>query len=95
MPIDSQDMLWNDATIAAATPALVEALKRAGLPTRWAGVAAIVVATLLVGLRAAAIGTGGDEPWPALALRGLLLGLASAGLYTQARRLTTTAGSSV
>ena len=63
----------------------------------WAGVAAIVVATLLVGLRAAATGsgTGGDEPWPALALRGLLLGLASAGLYTQARRLTTSAGSSV
>jgi len=82
------DTLWSDATVAAATPALVEALKRAGLPTRWAGLAAILVATTLVGLRAAATAdAGGGEPWPALALRGLLLGLASAGLYTQARRL--------
>jgi predicted aconitase len=79
-------MDWSDATIAAATPALVEAMKRAGLPAAWAGLAAVLVATALVGLRAAATG-GGGEPWPAVALRGALLGLASAGAYTQLRRL--------
>ena len=77
--------LWSDATVAAATPALVEAMKRAGLPARWAGLVAILIATALVAMRATATGSG--EPWPALALRGVLLGLASAGLYTQARRL--------
>ena len=78
-------MDWSDATIAAATPALVEAMKRAGLPAAWAGLAAVMVATALVLLRAAAI--GGGEPLAAVALRGALLGLASAGVYTQVRRL--------
>ncbi len=75
----------TDAAIVALVPAIVEAAKRAGLPVRYAGLAAVVVATALVALRVLASGDSATAPAAGAVLRGLVLGLASAGLYTQTR----------
>lgn len=81
---------WSDAMIVAVVPGMVEVAKRAGLPVRWSGVAAMVAATVLIALR----DLGHGEPvtrasFAALAaswlLQGVVLGLAAAGLYSQAR----------
>ena len=85
------DDLISGAPIVALVPGLVELAKRAGLPTRWAGAAAVAFATALVALAdlarrgdpvnsPAALGAG----W---LLAGVVYGLAAAGLYSQARRL--------
>jgi hypothetical protein len=81
---------WSDAMIVAVVPGIVEVAKRAGLPVRWSGVAAIMAASVLVALRD--LGRGGPLAFPrivALAawwvLQGIMLGLAAAGLYSQAR----------
>jgi hypothetical protein len=69
-------------------PFLVEGLKRLGLPKRWAGLAALVIGLLV----AAAIGS--IEAWPQVMpwlkylVAGLLLGLGSAGVYSQAKELS-------
>lgn len=85
------------APVAMLAPGLVELTKRAGLPARWAGLAAIAWATLLVvladlaGLLGGAPGMPGggpDEAWRRAAgwlLAGIVYGLAAAGLYSQAR----------
>ena len=75
----------TDAVIVALVPAVVEAAKRAELPVRLAGLAAILAATALVALRAIANGESDLAPGAETILRGLVLGLAAAGLYTQAR----------
>jgi hypothetical protein len=68
-------------------PLLVEWAKILGLPTRWAGVAALVAGFAVAGLAEAV------QAWPAVTplvrflVAGVLLGLASAGAYSQYRLL--------
>ena len=85
------DDLISGAPIVALVPGLVELAKRAGLPTRWAGAAAVVFATALVALvDLARRGDPGSSPVALGAgwfLAGVVYGLAAAGLYSQARRL--------
>ena len=61
--------------------ALVELLKRGpGLPTRWAGVVAVVIGVVLAALLkldSPAVGT-----WLQVLLTGVLSGLSAAGLYS-------------
>lgn len=76
--------------VVVIVPALVEGAKQAGLPTRYAGLAAIVAATFLIALADVASGeinTGAPARW---LLFGLVHGLAGAGLYTQIKRLPLT-----
>ncbi|MCC6313898.1 MAG: hypothetical protein IT337_07775 [Thermomicrobiales bacterium] len=87
------ELMILGAPVAALTGGLVELSKRAGLPTRWAGVAAIIWATALVMLADVAGITGAAGPPDARRAAGWLLaggvsGLAAAGLYSQARRLS-------
>jgi hypothetical protein len=80
--------------VVVIVPALIEGAKQAGLPTRYAGLAAILVATCLIALADIA---GGDTSGGAPArwfLFGLVHGLAGAGLYTQVKRLPLPAGES-
>ncbi|HEY8447621.1 MAG TPA: hypothetical protein VIL01_11000 [Thermomicrobiales bacterium] len=78
---------WSDAAVVAIVPGLVEVAKRVGLPATWAGVAAIVAATILVGLRDLALGAGATGSIARWLLTGVTLGLAAAGLYSQVRRI--------
>ena len=81
--------------IVALVLGLVEVAKRAGLPTRFAGLAAVASATALVAL--ADLAGSGDAAAQRLGvplgtaagwlLGGVVYGLAAAGLYSQARRL--------
>lgn len=70
-------------------PALVELAKRLGMPVRWAGLIAILLAVLLLAAGDIALGhTGGDASrWVVRAatwiLGGVIYGLAAAGLYSQ------------
>ncbi len=79
--------------IVVLTPGLVAVLKKCGLPARYAGVVAIICATLLAALADLA---GMTAPGAALppaarlatsALSGIVYGLAAAGLYTQGKTL--------
>jgi hypothetical protein len=74
------------------TPALVELGKRLGLPVRYAGLASMLTATLL--LICGDIALGGLPPADALPatvarwiLGGVVYGLAAAGLYSQGRQI--------
>lgn len=75
--------------LVVIVPALVELAKRQGLPTRWSGIAAIVLAMALLAIADVALGaTGGDAGrWlvrvATWLLGGLVYGLAAAGLYSQ------------
>lgn len=83
------------APLVALVPGLVEAMKRAGMASRWAGLAAVGWATALVALAdlAGANLTGGPGAGGSLTpgrvagwlLAGVVYGLAAAGLYSQAR----------
>ena len=72
----------------AAVPlivALVEGVKQAGLPPRWAAGTAIVLG-LLVSLGYQAVGGPSDgRAWLDATVVGLALGLSAAGLYSGAR----------
>jgi len=73
--------------LVVVIPALVELLKRQGLPTAWAGVAAMIVATGLLVLGDVALGLSADVDWAVQGatwvLRGMVYGLAAAGFYSQ------------
>lgn len=70
--------------------ALVEAGKRAGLPSKYAGLAAVGLGILLTLLVAAAEGSLGEQGTrlAAWVLSGIVTGLAASGLYSQARVIT-------
>jgi hypothetical protein len=75
--------MFDDTVIIALVPGCVEVAKRSGLPVRYAPVAAIVIALLLVTLSHLA-----SDPLPIrlatvarLLLTGLIDGLAALGLY--------------
>ena len=66
-------------------PLLVQALKAAGLPAKWAGAAAIAVGLAVAGLAEAVTAWPQVTPFVRWLVAGLLLGLASAGAYSQYR----------
>jgi hypothetical protein len=66
-------------------PLLVQALKAAGLPSKWAGAAAMAVGLAVAGLAEAVTAWPQVTPFVRWLVAGLLLGLASAGAYSQYR----------
>ena len=78
--------------LAALLPGVVEAMKRGGMPERWAGLAAIVAGIALAALAdlagiASATSPGGGPPAAGWVLAGVVYGLAASGLYSQARAI--------
>ncbi len=73
--------------LVVVIPALVEIAKRQGLPDRFAGLAAIVIGTVLLVLGDLALGVAIEESWgvriATWLLGGIVYGLAAAGLYSQ------------
>lgn len=85
MMTDSIELITG-VSILIVTPALVEVAKQIGLPVRWAGIAAIVFATVLVILGDIAGGVSFEARLLAKwAIGGVVYGLAAAGLYSQTR----------
>jgi hypothetical protein len=80
------ELLVSGVGITVLVPALVELAKRSGLPTRYAGLASIVAAGLVLGLveLQASAQFGGAAGW---LLLSLVYGLAAAGFYSQVRSL--------
>ena len=90
------DYLIHGVPIVVLTPGLVEVLKRCGLPTRYAGVAAIGCAALLAaladiaGLEGPSADARPEARLAAWALAGVVYGLAAAGLYAQGKVVAAT-----
>lgn len=82
------ELLVIGVPLVVIVPAIVQGVKNVGLPTKYAGVAAIVAAAVVVGLVELQ-----QEPSMARiatwALVSLVYGLASAGLYSQVKALRT------
>lgn len=79
------DELIVGVPAAVLVAGLVEMAKRTGLPSRWAGLAAIVIATTLVALVDLAAGDGSVASVAGWLLAGAVYGFAASGLYSQAR----------
>lgn len=77
----------TDAIVIAVVPGIVEVAKRVGMPVRFAGLAAIVAATLLIALGDLAAAAGPASAIAGWVVRGTMTGLAAAGLYSQATRI--------
>lgn len=69
------------------TLGLVQLLKEAGLPARWAGLAALLIGTAC-GLLVHAVGIGSSAA-PLAALTGAVAGLTAAGVWSGTKALTT------
>ncbi len=72
------DLTWWNIPAAALVMAVVEGLKRLGLDSRWAGVAAVVVG--IAGNLAATFWA--DSRVAEAIVQGLILGLTAAGLWS-------------
>lgn len=72
------EALWWGLPAAALIVAVVEVLKRVGLSSQWAGVAAVVIGA--VGGLAAHVWA--DSPAVAAVVQGIVAGLAAAGLWS-------------
>lgn len=88
MAIHDSVELAAGVPLLVIVPALVELAKRHGLPVRYAGGMAVVLATALLVLGDLALGTrvdGGDIVTTAAGwiIGGVIYGLAAAGLYSQ------------
>jgi hypothetical protein len=79
MPLD--DILVAGVPLILVIPACVELAKRAGLPTRYAGIAAVVSGILLLALSDLALTDSAS--WPNWIIGGIVYGLAASGLYSQ------------
>lgn len=85
---DSLDLLAG-VPLMVVVPALVELAKRQGMPTRYAGLAAIAAATLLLALAGFALDPHLEPADPARWLvGGIVYGLVAAGLYSQRATIT-------
>ncbi len=84
MPIPDSMELVSGAPLVVVVPLLVELAKQQGMPVRYAGLAAIAIATLLMALAGVAlrdeIGVDGLARW---IVGGIVYGLAATGLYSQ------------
>lgn len=74
--------------VVVLVPAVVQLLKGAGLPVRFAGVAAVAAAGLLVAVADLALRGDAYGSAAGYLLAGLVYGLAAAGLYSQVRYLS-------
>ena len=81
------ELLISGVGITVVVPALVELAKRLGMATRYAGLASIVAAGLVLGLVQLQENAevGGAAGW---LLLSLVYGLAAAGFYSQVRKLS-------
>ena len=91
------ELLVLGVPLVVIVPALVEVAKRAGLPTRWAGLAAMLIASCLVAiadLGGMVLIGGGDSSTRAArwVIAGVVYGLAGAGVYSQVRRVSDSGG---
>jgi hypothetical protein len=77
----------TEAVVVALVPGIVEIAKRVGLSTRYAGLAAIVAATAVIALSDLATSASNAGEAASWLVRGVIAGLASAGLYSQATRI--------
>lgn len=85
MMMDSIEVITG-ISILVVTPALVEVAKQLGLSIRWAGIAAIAIATVLVALGDVATGINlTPEVVSRWLIGGVVYGLAASGLYSQTR----------
>ena len=84
MTIPDAIELVSGVPLLVIVPALVELAKRQGLPVRYAGVAAIGLAIVLLALAGLALGepvtVSSTARW---LIGGIVYGLAAAGLYSQ------------
>ena len=80
------ELLISGIGITVLVPALVELAKRSGMPARYAGLASIVAAGLVLGLVELQTHAqfGGAAGW---LLMSIVYGLAAAGFYSQAKRV--------
>jgi len=73
------------------TPALVELAKRMGLPSRYAGLAAMLTATVLLACGDLALGGVPNDGLASAVARwllgGVVHGLAAVGLYSQGQQM--------
>ena len=69
-------------------PLVVQGLKALGLPSRWAGVAALLAGLAVAGMIEAVSAWPGVTPVVRFVVAGLLLGLAASGSYSQFRSIT-------
>lgn len=85
MTIDTVELVTG-VSIMVVTPALVQIAKQLGLPVRFAGLAAVICAILLMYLggiaRGEIISLSTLASW---SLAGIVYGLAAAGLYSQTK----------
>ena len=81
------ELLVSGVGITVLVPALVELAKRSGMPTRYAGLASIVAAGLVLGLVQLQSNThfGGAAR---SRLLSIVYGLAAAGFYSQVHKLS-------
>ena len=73
--------------VSGITYAITAAMKQAGLPGRYAGLAAMMVG-VLVGMALAAQRMGATADFATAAVQGLIGGLSSAGFYSGAKAIT-------
>lgn len=84
--------LLTGVSITIVTPALVEIVKQLGLPVKFAGIAAVLIAMILLAF--GNVANGESTTLAAVArwmIGGMVYGLAAAGLYTQTRLANTAA----
>ena len=83
-PIDTIDLAYGIPLIVVI-PAIIQVAKHNGLPTRLAAPAAILTATVLIGLGDVAVAPSEDAFGQRLAawlIGGIVYGLAAAGFYS-------------
>ena len=76
-----------EAVVIALVPGIVEIAKRTGMPTRYAGLAAIIAAIALIALSDLAASSSTISSAAGWLVQGVISGLAAAGLYSQSSRL--------
>ncbi|MFM8529997.1 MAG: hypothetical protein ACKOD2_10050 [Ilumatobacteraceae bacterium] len=87
------EMMMLGVPLVVIVPAMVEVAKHSGLPTRWAGLVAMVIAMSLVAIAdlGGVITLEGQDGAARVArwvITGVVYGLAGAGVYSQVRRIT-------
>jgi hypothetical protein len=81
------ELLVIGVPLVVLVPAIVQGAKNLGLPTRYAGVAAMAACAIVLGL----LELQKEPSWTrgaTWALLSIVYGLAAAGLYSQAKELT-------
>ncbi len=80
-------MYLDDVAIIALVPGIVEIAKRIGLDSRFAGLLAIVAATVLVAANQVGGGVSAIADPARWIVLGVVYGLAASGLYSQVTRI--------